>query len=203
RSRAAKDKEGADVPQFDGLVSFLDRRSFGSIWFWLALVGMWSATGRNVIGVPVEVLAAARRASVRDASEEGLAAITLLDWLSLTLPRWQLGRREGAIVSGVTTFLLTSLAILGFGYELEMAQALALLMAPFMALFWMRVRLARRLIPLLQAGQAGETPIADVAAGAVRLMNRHRRLVLLLSVVSVAATALWGALWALVHPNGL
>tara|TARA_B000000460_G_scaffold102768_1_gene72069 strand:+ start:315 stop:890 length:576 start_codon:yes stop_codon:yes gene_type:complete len=191
------------VPQFDGLISFLDSRSFGSIWFWLALVGMWSATGRNVIGVPVEVLAAARRASVRDASEEGLAAITLLDWLSLTLPRWQLGRREGAIVSGVTTFLLTSLAILGFGYELEMAQALALLMAPFMALFWMRVRLARRLIPLLQAGQAGETPIADVAAGAVRLMNRHRRLVLLLSVVSVAATALWGALWALVHPNGL
>ena len=191
------------MPQFDGLISFLDSRSFGSIWFWLVLVGLWSATGRTVLGVPVEVMAAARRAQSEDQPETVPATLSLLDWLSLTLPRWHLRAREGALFLGVTIFLLTSLAILGFRYGLEMAQALALLGAPFMALFWMRVRLARRLIPLLQAGQAGETPVPEVAAQALRLMVRHRRWVTALSVASVALTALWGTLWALVHPNGL
>lgn len=190
------------MPQFDGLISLLDSRSFGTVWFWLALVGMWSATGRNVLGVPAELLARARRAQAAG-EPEGPAVIALLDWLSLTVPRWRLGRTEGAVFLGLSSFLLTSLAILGFRYGLEMAQALTLLLLPFAVLFWLRVMLARRLLPLLEAGQAGERPVSGIAAEAVRQMLRHRRLVTLLSIAAVAATALWGTLWTLMHPNGL
>lgn len=190
------------MPRFDGLISLLDSRSFDSIWFWLVLIGMWSATGRNVLGVPAEVLARARRAQTAG-EPEAPAILALLDWLSLTLPRWRLGPREGAVFLAVSTFLLTSLAILGFGYGLEMAQALTLLLLPFLVLFWMRVGLARRLIPLLQAAETGERPVSGIGAEAVRQMQTHRRLVTTLSIAAVATTALWGTLWALINPNGL
>lgn len=190
------------MPQFDGLISFLDSRSFGTIWFWLALLGMWSATGRTVLGVPSETLTRARAAQ-KAGESEGPAVMGLLDWLSLTLPRWRLGPHEGAMVLGLAAFLLTSLAIFGFVYGLEMAQALTLLLAPFLILFWMRVRLARRLMPLIEEGYSGTRPVAEIAAEAVRQMVRHRRLVSTLSVVAVALTAIWGTFWALTHPNGL
>lgn len=188
--------------RFDGVISLLDSRSFSTIWFWLILIGMWSVTGRNVLGIPAEVLTRARSAQ-RAGDPEGAAVVTLLDWLSLSLPRWRVSPREGAIFLGVTTFLLTSLAILGFGYGLEMAQALTLLLAPFAMLFWMRVLLARRLGPILVAGQLGERPVSGVGAEAVRQMLVHRRLVSGLSIAAVAVTALWGTLWSLMHPNGL
>lgn len=188
------------MPQFDGIISLLDSRSFGSIWFWLVLIGMWSAAGRTVLGVPSEVLTHARRD--HDLHPEGPGVITLLDWLSLSLARWHLSQTEGAAFLGASSFALTSLAVLGFGYGLEMAQALVLLLTPFWLLFWMRVRLARHLLPLLQAGQVGERPVAEVADEAIRRMLTHRRLVTALSIVSVAVAALWGTFWALMHPYG-
>jgi len=145
------------VPQFDNLLGLLGSRSFSSIWFWLVLIGTWSMVGRSVLGVPTEVLSRAHQAQGQG-DGQGTAVITLLDWLSLILPRWQLGAREGAVFLGVTSFLITSLAVLGFGFGLEMAQALTLLLVPFWALFWMRVRLARRLVPLVHAAQEGRAP---------------------------------------------
>lgn len=188
------------MPQFDGVISLLDSRSFGSIWFWLVLIGMWSVAGRTVLGVPSEVLSHARRD--HGLYPEGPAVITLLDWLSLCLARWHLSQVEGAVFLAVSAFILTSLGILGFGYGLEMAQALVLLLLPFWILFWMRVRLARYLLPLLRAGQGGERPVSEVAAEAIRRMLMHRRLATGLSIIAVAVTATWGAIWALLHPFG-
>ncbi|MFD2814674.1 hypothetical protein ACFSYD_09875 [Paracoccus aerius] len=89
RSRAIKDKE-ALVPQFDSLVGFLDSRSFGTVWYWLMVIGLWSFTGRAIIGVPVEVLGRARTA-LAEGKADAPVVLHLLDWLSLVLPRWQLG----------------------------------------------------------------------------------------------------------------
>ena len=200
RSRADKDKE-LPVPQFDNLIGLLGSRSFSTIWFWLVLIGMWSVTGRSVIGIPSEVLARARAALAGD-DGQGPAVITLLDWLSLILPRWQLRPREGAAFLGVTSFLMTSLAVLGFVFWLEMAQALTLLLLPFWALFWMRVRLARRLVPLVHAAQEGRAPVSQAAGDAARAMVWHKRFVTILSMIAVAVTALWGALWTVLHPVG-
>ena len=189
------------MPQFDNLIGLLGSRSFSTIWFWLVLIGMWSVVGRSVLGIPTEVLARAR-ASLAGDDAQGPAVITLLDWLSLILPRWQLRPREGAAFLGVTSFLMTSLAVLGFVFWLEMAQALTLLLLPFWVLFWMRVRLARRLVPLVHAAQEGRAPVSQAAGDAARAMVWHKRFVTILSMIAVAVTALWGALWTVLHPVG-
>lgn len=189
------------MPQIDGIISFLDSRSFGTIWYWLVVIGMWSVSGRNIIGVPVEIVFRARRAISRD-EMDGPELASLLDWLSLTLPRWQLDQREGSVFMAATVFLMTSLAGLGFGHDLEMAQALTLLLLPFLILFWMRVRLAYRLIPLLQNEEADQQ-MANIAKEVVRRMIWHRRLFTILSILAVTITAIWGVLWSLMHPNGM
>lgn len=184
------------------LLAFLDSRSFGTVWYWLLLLGLWSATGRSILGVPAEVVARAR-AAMRSDTPESPAVLNLLDWLSLALPRWRLGRTEGAVFLGIAAFCLSSLALLGFLYGLEMAQALTLMLSPFLLLFWLRILLARRLMPLMARAEAGELPMTELAQQTVRRMIWHRRFVSLLSVVSVAITALWGAIWVVMHPFGI
>ncbi|MTD99612.1 hypothetical protein GIY56_04855 [Paracoccus sp. YIM 132242] len=189
------------MPQFDSLIGFLDSRSFGTVWYWLVVIGAWSLTGRHVIGVPAEIVGRARDA-IQAGEGDCPAMLHLLDWLSLVLPRWRLGAREGVAFLGLTGFVLTSLAIMGIGYALELALAAFLLLLPFAVLFWMRVALARRLMPLLEAAEQGARPVPEAAAEAVRRMVIHRRLVTILSMAAVAVTALWGALWSVVHPYG-
>lgn len=189
------------MPQFDSLIGFLDSRSFGTVWYWLLVIGLWSFTGRAVIGVPVEILGRARTA-LSQGQPEAPVVLHLLDWLSLVLPRWRLGGREGAVLLGLAGFGLTSLAIMGIGYDLELALASLLLLFPMAILFWMRVLLARRLIPLLSAAEQGARPVPEAAAEAIRRMVVHRRLVTLLSMLAVALTAIWGALWSVIHPYG-
>lgn len=148
----------------------MDSRSFASIWFWLVVVGAWSISGRAVLGVPVDVIARARR------SPQGEPGLLLLDWLSMTLPRWNVQTNEGAVLMGLGAFAVSSLAILGFVYGLEMAQALLLLALPFMTLFLMRLQLARRLTPVLESARRGETAPADAARTALARIVTHRRM---------------------------
>ena len=201
RSQADKDKE-ARVAILHSLLGFLDSRSFSTVWYWLLLLGLWSMTGRSVLGVPTEVVFRAR-ATLRGGDVDSPLILNLLDWLSLVLPRWRLGRTEGTVFLGLAAFGLSSLGLLGFLYGLEMAQALTLMFAPFLLLFWMRILLARRLRPLMAQAEAEALPLAEVAAQAVGRMIWHRFLVTLLSVVSVAFTALWGAYWIVTHPFGI
>lgn len=189
------------MPQFDSLIGFLDSRSFGTVWYWLVVIGSWSLTGRSVIGVPAEILSRAR-AALADDQADAPVVLHLLDWLSLVLPRWRMGAREGAVFLAATGFALTSLAIMGIRYDLELALAAFLLLFPLAVLFWLRLALARRLMPLLDAAEQGARPIPEAAAEAVRRMVVHRRLVTVLSMAAVAVTALWGALWSVVHPYG-
>ena len=185
------------MPQFNGFLSLLDSPSFMTIWYWVVLIGLWSVLGRGTLGVPGDVIARARR------EPTGEPGLILLDWLSLCLPRWRLGPREGAVALAIALFVLTSLAILGFGYGLELAQAALLLLVPLCILFVMRVRLARSLTPLIEAARAGETPPGETARAALRRILLHRRLFTVLSILSVTVTAMWGTLWGLMHPNGL
>ncbi|RDW12129.1 hypothetical protein DIE28_15385, partial [Paracoccus thiocyanatus] len=140
------------MPATEPILALLDSRSFGSIWFWVIVTAAWTMAGRRILGVPADVIAGA--VFVEPEPDGDPAALMLLDWLSLTLPRWRMERREGALLLGLGSFLLTMLAVLGFAYRLEMAQALVLLVAPFVLLFALDLRLAGRLRPLLaQAGR--------------------------------------------------
>ena len=102
---------------------------------------------------------------------------------------------------GAGAFLFSALAVLGFGYGLEMAQALVLLILPFAGLFVLEVRLARRLTDLIARAETG-LPVNAAGAEAARLMRGQRRIVLAVSILSVAVTAFYGALWSIAHPFG-
>ncbi|MCV2449077.1 hypothetical protein [Paracoccus sp. DMF] len=187
------------MPGAEAILALLDSRSFGSIWFWVILTLAWTMAGRRSLGVPSDVIAAAGRTA--PGPEDDPAALMLLDWLSLTLPRWQLGPREGAVLLGVGAFLVSTLAVLGFGYGLEMAQALVLLILPFAGLFALDLRLARRLGAVLARAEVGQ-PVNEAGAEAARLLRHHRRVGLAISVLSVAVTAFYGAVWMIAHPFG-
>lgn len=185
------------MPQFTGFLHLMDAPSFASIWYWLLLLLGWTLAGRAVLGVPMDVITRARR------SPEGAPGVALLDWLSLNLPRWQVGPGDGVGLLAVAGFVLGALAVLGFAYGLEAAQALLLLVLPFAALLGLRLRLARRLLPVMMAAQTGETAPEEAAAQAVRAVIRHRRWASALSVLAVALTALWATIWGLAHPFGV
>jgi hypothetical protein len=191
--------QGDAVPGADAILALLDSRSFGSVWFWVILTLAWTVVGRRSLGVPPDVIAAAGRALPGPRNDP--AALMLLDWLSLTLPRWELGPREGTLLLGLGAFLISALAVLGFGYDLEMAQALVLLILPFAGLFALELRLARRLGAVLGRAGVGQ-PVNEAALEAARLLRLHRRVGLAVSVLSVAATALYGAVWMVTHPFG-
>ena len=183
----------------EGILTLLNSRSFGSIWFWATLLFAWTLVGRRVLGVPADVLGAAGRRA--DLPGDDPASLLLLDWLSLTLPRRRVGAGEGALLLGLGAFLLTALAVLGFGYGLEMAQALVLLALPFVLVMVLEIRLARRVADVLHRAQTG-APVNQAGAEAARMMRRHRILVTLISVLAVALTAFYGAIWMLMHPFG-
>ena len=43
------------------LAEQIDTRSFASLWFWLALAGIWVMLGQRVMGVPLHIVEDARR----------------------------------------------------------------------------------------------------------------------------------------------
>ena len=182
------------------LLHILDARSFSSPWFWLVLVGVWTPAGRGVLGVPNDVLA--RAAHGLRGADDGADAELLLDWLSLQLPRWRIGRRMGAVLTAAICFGLTTLGLLGFRYQFEMAQALTLLAAPFALLLALRLRLAAQLHWVLEAARLGQPPRV-AAIEAMRRINRYRMQHMAVSLLAVTAAAFWGSRWIALHPNGL
>lgn len=182
------------------ILAILDSRSFGSIWFWLLLTLAWTMAGRRVLGVPYDIAGAALKETGPGA--DGPAAILLLDWLSLTLPRWRAGATEIAVLTGLAAFAMTALFLLGFLYGLEMAQALVLLILPFLLLFPAEMRLAQRVQGIVRAAERREVSVNEAGRQAARLMRRHRRIVSTLSILAVAMTAYRGAIWLAEHPFG-
>ena len=201
RLRQDKNKE-AQVPLFHTILGFLDSKSFGTAWFWLLLFVLWSMVGRNILGVPSEVIWRARQA-LRQEDQHQAALLNLLDWLSLTLPRWQLGKTEGAVFMALSTFALTCLGIAGFRYGLELAQAMTLLLVPFLLLFWLRYALARSLTRILFETQQTQESALKALPQIMQRIIWHRRFVTFLSILSVAVTAFWGAIWIALHPFGV
>lgn len=193
-----------------GFLGLLDGRSFSSFWFWAILVIGWSLQGRHILGVPADVLARARHALAAARKADGGAlpdddlrpAVTLLDWLSLMLPRWRLPHRTGPVLVGVAAFVVSTLSVLGFGFDLELAQALVLLALPWLILLALRLRLAVRLRAVLEAAHQGQS-VNEAASEALMLIRRHGIMATGLGWISVAFTALWATRWLLLHPNGL
>lgn len=181
-------------------MTLLGSRSYGSAWFWLLLLILWSQMGRSTLGVPVDLV----RETWRGRGDPGHpGAEILLDWLSLMLPRWRLAPGEGAFLAGLGTFVLTSLFLLGFAYGLEMAQALFFLLVPLAVRAVTSLRLAARLAPLLDEARRGDLTIGDAAQRAAAMMRRHRMTMTAVTVLATVVTAFWATHWLLMRPFGI
>jgi len=136
---------------------------------------LWSTASHYVIGVPYDMIVRARR-------NGGQATIDLDDIVRVHVNRLlYIGEVSGLWLLGFGCFFLTGLALLGFVYDVEFAQALFLLALPMSILGALSLWTCE-----IIAGQAltGEAMQAQ--------LMRHRLYTQLLGVVSIFVTALWG-----------
>jgi hypothetical protein len=151
----------------------IDLRSFSNLWFWIALAVVWSTASHYVLGVPFDMVARARRAG-------GEAEADLRDMVRVNVNRLlYIAESAGLWLLGFGSFALTTLAIVGFVYAVEFAQALFLLACPLSIVFALSIRTARRI-----RAADGE--------GLHRMLARHRLSVQVIGAVSIFLTAMWG-----------
>jgi hypothetical protein len=153
----------------------IDLRSFSSLWYWIALAVMWSSASHYVLGVPFDLVQRARRRGGQ-ASEDmtQLAHINARRLLTLT-------EASGIWLLAIASALLTMLALLGFYYGLELAQALFLMALPMAVLTLFSLSTARRILAEQPSGEA-----------LCRKLARHRLWTQLLGAASIFVTAIWG-----------
>ena len=150
-------------------------RSFSNLWFWIALAVVWSSASHWVLGVPYDMVHRARRQGGQ--AEADLIAITEVNVNRLLY----IARLSGLWLLGILCFLLTVLAVLGFYYNIEFAQALFLLGFPMSLVAFLSIRTAHLLETTAHSGE-------DIA----KRLTRHRIFTQLIGTVSIFITALWG-----------
>ncbi len=153
----------------------IDMRSFSNLWFWLALAFLWSSVGHWVLGVPYDMVARARRhggQAVRDL--EDLARIHSGRMLYIA-------REAGVWLSAIVAAVLTGLALLGFLYGIEFAQALFLLGFPMTGVWLLSLRTAHLILTRDGQGEA-----------LYRRLRAHRVVTQMIGMASIFVTAMWG-----------
>lgn len=159
---------------FDQVFELIDIRSFSNIWYWITVAGLWSLATHPVLGIPFDIILNA------DKSKGGMTAFEQMARIAIDR-RLAQAQQQAALLLGLSSFVLSTLFLLGFFYDLEIAQAVFLLAAPLTLIWVMGVALARRCVA---KGFAG----SDLQ----RVMIRHRRWKQALAAVSLFITALWG-----------
>ena len=160
---------------YSSIFELIDMRSFSNLWFWIALAVMWSTASHWVLGVPFDMLQRAKRGG-------GQAEIDLQDMVRINTNRMlYIARVSGLWLLGLTCFLLSTLALTGFMYGLEIAQALFLLGFPMSVVGIMSLSTARLL-------EQEEFQIDKI----YKRLPRHRLYTQMVGVVSIFVTALWG-----------
>lgn len=157
------------------LFEVIDMRSFSNLWYWIALAVTWSQASHWVLGLPFDMVLRARR-------QGGQAAVDLDD-----LARIYVGRLlyilnvAGPILVLIAFFVLTALAVLGFWYRVEFAQAVILLLFPLTLVGVMSLRTAWLIDNRAESGAALQQHLA-----------RHRVHVQIVGMISIFVTAFWG-----------
>lgn len=160
---------------YKALFELIDMRSFSNLWFWIVLAVVWSTASHWVIGVPFDMVQRARRHGEQ-------AQVDLEDMVRIMVNRLMyIGRVSGLWLLGFGCFGLTMLALLGFYYEMEFAQAVLLLALPL------------SLVGILSMSTARLIQLEDARGERLhkRLM-RHRLYTQIIGMVSIFVTALWG-----------
>ncbi|MEX0319648.1 MAG: component of SufBCD complex [Ruegeria sp.] len=160
---------------YSSIFELIDMRSFSNLWYWIALAVVWSSASHWVLGVPYDMIQRARRVG-------GQAETDLLDIVRINTNRLlYIVEVSGTWLLAISCFLLSGLAMLGFYYGIEFAQAVFLLAFPMSIVGLLNLSLARK----LRAADAELDPIA-------KLLLRCRVYTQLIGMVSIFVTSLWG-----------
>lgn len=160
---------------YQGIFELIDMRSFSNLWFWIALAVMWSSASHWVLGVPFDMVVRARR-------KGGEAEKDLEDIVRINVNRMlMIARVSGMWILGVVSFVLTGLAILGWAYDVEFAQAVFLLMMPVTMVGLLSLRTALRIEADQPKGEALR-----------KCLTRHRLVTQMIGTVAIFVTAVWG-----------
>ena len=122
----------------DILFSALDFQGFRSIWFWVLLTLTWISVSHWTLGVPFDaILRADKRGAPFDGHVDAIAAAHAARYASVM-------DRAGPWIVGIVTFLLTMLAMVAFGFLIELAQAGFVYLAPIALITGKDVMFGRR-----------------------------------------------------------
>jgi len=163
------------VNWYSPILELIDLRSFSNLWYWIALAVTWSSVSHWVLGVPYDMIQRARR--VGGQSEIDLEDITRVNVNRLLY----IGRVSGLWILGFICFALSGLAVLGFWYEVEFAQAVFLLGFPMSLVGLLNLSTARLI--------EGETPTGELLQ---KRLGRLRIYTQMIGMVAIFVTALWG-----------
>jgi len=157
------------------LPEIIDFHSFSNLWFWIALAVMWSRASHFVLGVPWDMVTRARRSG----DPQVIGDITALAAIHARRIG-HIARTGGAALTAAVFAALSLLLVLGFGYNLHLAQALALLLIPAM----LTGALSRRASLRIEEEPGPEETF--------RLLARHRFFVQLIGMIAIFVTSMWG-----------
>jgi hypothetical protein len=157
------------------IFELIDMRSFSNLWYWIALAVMWSSASHWVLGVPYDMVTRARKHG-GDAAQD-LHALVGINARRMLL----IAQVSGLWIIAITAFLVTVLAVLGFVYRVEFAQAVVLLLVPM------------TIVGALSQRAAGQIMAAGLEGDALyRRLIFHRIVVQGIGMVSIFITSLWG-----------
>lgn len=163
---------------YESVFELIDMRSFSNLWFWIALAVLWSSVSHWVLGVPWDMVLRARK------EPEGEAVEDLMDLVRINVNRiLYIIAQSGLLITGFVCFALTVMAILGFFYRMEFAQALFLLGFPTSLVGLLSVSTARRIRRDEPEGEA-----------LYKCLAKHRVFTQGIGMVSIFVTAIWGML---------
>lgn len=157
----------------DLVTEVIDLRSFSNLWYWIVLAVMWSSLSHWVLGIPYHMVQRARRG--HEDSQRDLMALVEVNARRMR----EFAALSSTLLVASSAFVLSALAVLGWAYGVEFAQAILLLLLPLLAVTWLNFLTAYR--------------VADADLDGVYFrMRNHRMIVQLMGVISIFVTAFWG-----------
>ncbi len=157
------------------LFQLIDISSFSSLWYWIMLAVVWSSVSHWVLGVPYDLISRAKRSG-------GQAELDLIDLVRINVNRMLgIARTAGLILIAFLSFALTSLAVLGFWYRIELAQAIFLIALPLSVVGAVSLSTSRLI--------AATEPEGDALYAA---LNRHRLWTQIIGMIAIFVTAMYG-----------
>lgn len=160
---------------YENVFELIDLRSFSNLWYWIALAVTWSSASHWVLGVPFDMVTRARRGN--EAVQQELEALVRINVNRLLY----IGDVAGGLALSLAFAVLSALAVLGFWYGVEFAQAVFLLGFPVAIVRMLGLRVAHRIKARALQGVA------------LRMcLSRHRLVTQVIGLVAIFFTAMWG-----------